>query len=371
MQPAMSRSLIAASGKSSVDAITDLVMGRLTKTWPVMRHPFGHPVDHCYEAGAWRTEQTHRLRCIGQPRRRRFRADGTRLFPEARTEFLRQPPHRDGLWSRYIDRRRRRRHMAQAAQRQRIGVALPDYVDMAHGDVDRLIVAHLAGDVEQNAVAHVDCVIQPEQPAGRAISLRKIVEHALTADARTRIVARAGEPRKCSATKAGTCTFIAQVSAGLSCAPNLRPAMKMTLRSCGSFCTAARSSRSQAMVSTPCACSVSHSPASLKRATPMTRLSGAALRASRARVGPILPPTPSTMMSPSSAARSAPSARLGRVRNSSSSSGPSNRGGNGASSSQGVMMRAANATYSAAWRGGARIVSSPSAALAEIVVRTM
>ncbi len=43
----------------------------------------------------------------------------------------------------------------------------------------------------------------------------------------------------------------------------------------------------------------------LKRATPMTRLPGAARLAMRASVGPILPPTPMTMMSPSTRARSA------------------------------------------------------------------
>ncbi len=53
------------------------------------------------------------------------------------------------------------------------------------------------------------------------------------------------------------------------------------------------------MVSTPCAASDSWRPGVLKRATPITRRPGAALRASRASVGPIFPPTPRTRMSPS------------------------------------------------------------------------
>ena len=54
-------------------------------------------------------------------------------------------------------------------------------------------------------------------------------------------------------------------------------------------------------------------PGSLKRATPITRLPGAARLAMRASVGPILPPTPSTMMSPSTRARSATSPGVGSL----------------------------------------------------------
>ena len=53
------------------------------------------------------------------------------------------------------------------------------------------------------------------------------------------------------------------------------------------------------MHSTPWLSSRADSVASLKRATPITRLPGAARLAIRASVGPILPPTPSTMRSPS------------------------------------------------------------------------
>src|SRR5437764_8878798 len=38
-------------------------------------------------------------------------------------------------------------------------------------------------DIVQHAVAHIDGVVQPEQPARRRILLRKIFEHALAADA--------------------------------------------------------------------------------------------------------------------------------------------------------------------------------------------
>ena len=135
------------------------------------------------------------------------------------------------------------------------------------------------------------------------------------------------ESLKTSATMAGTCTFIAQVSGTSPVAPNLRPAMKTTLAAFGSFSSCARSSRSAATGSTPALTSASRTPGSLKRATPITRLPGAARLARRARVGPILPPTPSTMMSPGVRARSAISASDGVVMKSSTASTLSKRAG--------------------------------------------
>ncbi len=57
----------------------------------------------------------------------------------------------------------------EAAQDLRVGVALPDDVDVAHGDVDRLAALHLRGDVEEDAVAHVDRVVEADDAARRAV----------------------------------------------------------------------------------------------------------------------------------------------------------------------------------------------------------
>src|ERR1051326_5165286 len=137
--------------------------------------------------------------------------------------------------------------------------------------------------------------------------------------------------RNTSATIAGTCTFIAQVSGRAPPAPNLRPAMNMTFANCGSRSAAPRSRRSQAIVSMPRRSNASRNPGSLNRATATTRFSGAARRAIQASVGPILPPAPSTRMSPSSRARSATSASLGRASNSSSAAPSATRRGSAAS----------------------------------------
>ena len=126
------------------------------------------------------------------------------------------------------------------------------------------------------------------------------------------------EARKTSATCAGTITFIAQVRSSRPLEPNLRPAMNTTFSIFGRRSISPRSSKSQAMHSTPQASSFSRSPGSVKRATPTTRLPGAARLARRARVGPILPPTPRTRISPESRFSSAPSSGEGVVMTSSS-----------------------------------------------------
>src|SRR5258708_22222172 len=88
-----------------------------------------------------------------------------------------------------IDRRGWRLAMCEAAQRLRRRIALPDEIDMAEADIDRLALKYLGRDVVQHAVAHVDRVVQPEQPAGRFELLRKILEHALAPDAGLRVFA--------------------------------------------------------------------------------------------------------------------------------------------------------------------------------------
>ena len=173
---------------------------------------------------------------------------------------------------------------AQRAQRLSVGVALPDDVDVAHRQVDRLAGSTLLRHVEQHAVAHVDRVVQADEPAGRAVRAREVLEHALAADAGVGVLAgrrrrrrrlgralvqdaderidaagREGDDaraaRRLSATSAGTWTFIAQVSRALPAAPNLRPAMKTTF---GSRRAAPRprraSSRSHAMRLDAAAC---------------------------------------------------------------------------------------------------------------------
>ena len=165
------------------------------------------------------------------------------------------------------------------AQRQRIGIALPDHVDMAHASHRSACRREPCRHIEQNAVAHVDRVVETKQPAGRAVAAARNVRTSVRARRtnwhirRARAAARPlshrryrpGRTDRRSRSRTRRCanrenarrrsqarwTFIAQVSAGLSCAPNFRPAMKITLRTCGNASTAARSRKSQAIVLDP------------------------------------------------------------------------------------------------------------------------
>ena len=128
--------------------------------------PVGDPVDHPGRA-APADSRTAPMPApvLTSQAVRRFRAGDLGRLAEAAAERLRQRADADGLRPADVERRGRRGAMAQRAQRLRIGVALPDHVDMAHGHVDRLAGLDLARDVVQHAVAHVDRVVEPDQAA--------------------------------------------------------------------------------------------------------------------------------------------------------------------------------------------------------------
>ena len=143
-----------------------------------------------------RPELGHHARGIADPAGGGLAARELRRAIEAAAELLGEPAHGDGLGSRDVDRRGRPRGAGEAAQRHGVGVALPDDVDMAHGEVDGLPVAHLGGDVVQDAVAHVDCVVEADDAAGGAEAGGEMLEHALAAGAGVGIVARRRDRRR-------------------------------------------------------------------------------------------------------------------------------------------------------------------------------
>ena len=131
------------------------------------------------------------------------------------------------------------------------------------------------------------------------------------------------ELRYRSATNPGKYVFMAQVKCSAPAVSNFRAAMKMTLGISGRLFNAPGSSRSQGMISMPCASSSAGKLALLKRATATMRClvpaRSAARRASRARLGPILPPTPRIKRSPFKAVIAEASASPGRESRSSNS----------------------------------------------------
>src|SRR5258708_37056953 len=175
--------------RCSVSAIGTLVFGGLAEAWHRAWDPVCGPGDQSLGIDDRQAEHSYCLRGVGEPRGRLLLADDNRLALEPRAEFRREITHRQDFMTADIDRRGRRLAMREAAQRLRRRIALPDEIDVAEADIDRLALKYLGRDVVQPAVAHVDRVVQPEQPAGRFELLRKILEHALAPDAGLRVFA--------------------------------------------------------------------------------------------------------------------------------------------------------------------------------------
>ena len=68
---------------------------------------------------------------------------------------------------------------------------------MAHGHVHRLAGKHLRRHVVQHAVAHVDCVLQTNQPRRCPMCQRAVLEGLLAADAGGRVIPGRRQRRRC------------------------------------------------------------------------------------------------------------------------------------------------------------------------------
>ena len=170
-------------------------MGRPVQARAITGDPIRNPIDHGREINHRPAEQPHGSLRVCQQRRRPLLAGDARLLAKPLAELLGEPAYGDGFRSRHVERAGGRRGVTQAAQRVRAGIALPYDVDVSHADVDRFAVAHLRGNVEQHTVAHVDCIVEAEQPAGRGVGLRVIFENPLAPDAGVGVFAGRGERR--------------------------------------------------------------------------------------------------------------------------------------------------------------------------------
>src|SRR6202050_575959 len=97
MQPGMRSSESGVSCSASVDAIAHLEVGGLVETRTIAGDPVGGPVDHGCERHMRLAEQPHRLRRVGEQRRRRFLADNQRFLAKTIGELLSEPTHRNGF----------------------------------------------------------------------------------------------------------------------------------------------------------------------------------------------------------------------------------------------------------------------------------
>src|SRR6185503_15331316 len=94
--------------------------------------------------------------------------DETWLLVEEPAKPLRALASRDALGPGHVEDGGRGRTQLEAAQRIAVRIALPDRVETADRQIDWLFGEHLAGDVDQRAVAQVDRVVQPEHERAQA-----------------------------------------------------------------------------------------------------------------------------------------------------------------------------------------------------------
>src|SRR3954471_3838176 len=173
---------LTANWRSEV-AIARIVVSVLAEA----RQPAGGavrgPIDQGQQRHARITEQSRRLGGVDQPALGGFDAGENRWLAQALPERFSKPAHAHGLRAADIERARRHGAMTQRAQHNGIGIALPDDVDMARGEVDRLACEDARGDVVQHAVAHVDRIVEADDAPRRSPCAREISEHAFARDA--------------------------------------------------------------------------------------------------------------------------------------------------------------------------------------------
>ena len=148
----------------------DVEVRRLVERAAAVRDPVGDQRDHLVDAPRRVAEHRLHARRIAQQRRRRLRSrriaarcpSASRTAPPASATRHRGP-------ARHVEHQRRRAARAERPERDRVRVALPDHVDVAHAEVDRFSRAHPVGDVPQHAVAQIDGIVEPQDRHRRAV----------------------------------------------------------------------------------------------------------------------------------------------------------------------------------------------------------
>ena len=70
-----------------------------------------------------------------------------------------------------FSRRAGRLAQGERTQTNGVGVALPNDVGVAHGEIDRDAIDHLLRDIDEDAIATLDRVIEPQQNHRRAVEV--------------------------------------------------------------------------------------------------------------------------------------------------------------------------------------------------------
>src|SRR5258708_16624898 len=145
--------------RCSVSGIANLVFGGLAEGWYRARDPVCGPGDQSLGIDDRQAEHSYCLRGVGEPRGRLLLADDNRLAPEPRAEFRGEITHRQDFMTADIDPRGPRLAMREAAQRLRRRLALPDEIDVAEADIDRLALKYLGPGARQPPAAQAHRVV--------------------------------------------------------------------------------------------------------------------------------------------------------------------------------------------------------------------
>ena len=101
-----------------------------------------------------------------------------RRFAQQRSQLLGGLAHAGGFGAGDVQREHLRAGVGQQAQGGLVGVALPDAVEAGGGQTDGSFLQDAVGQIIQNAVTQVHCVVQPVQRNPRAERPGRVLEHA-------------------------------------------------------------------------------------------------------------------------------------------------------------------------------------------------
>src|SRR2546427_5495245 len=148
-----------------------------------------HPLLEYGERNLWLAEPCATAARIAEERQRPFGVHKARRPAERRAEPLRDLTYRNALRTGHVENRRRRRAELEAAECVAVGVSLPDGVEEAHRQIDRLTGEHAPRDVHERAVTEVHGIVQTENHRRHAVLARDEFHDALASEARLRILA--------------------------------------------------------------------------------------------------------------------------------------------------------------------------------------
>ncbi len=143
----------------------------------------GGGADHLFERHAGVAEQRVALGGVVEQRGGGFDAGEDRGAVEQFAEAHRQHADRDGFGAGEVEFGAGAGGEVEGAEGDGVGVALPEEVDVAHGDFDRFAGVDFLGDFEQDAVAQIAGVVEPDHHDRGFLGARKMFKNAFAAEA--------------------------------------------------------------------------------------------------------------------------------------------------------------------------------------------